>query len=608
MKTFFRILNYARPLGIYIPQYLLYVVLTTIFSVINFTILVPLLEVLFNQVGQEKLVTSMPEFAFTIGYFRQVFYYYLSNFIIQEGKLSALYFICGSVVVSVFLSNLFRFLAAVILVRVRVNVVKNLRNHAFECISRFDLAYFTSKRKGDIVSRVTTDVLEVEQSVVSTLRVLVKEPFLIIGYFIALFTMSVELTLYTLILIPLAGTTISLLVKRLKQSAKLSQENQGRINATLDEVLSGMRIVKAFGAGGYVRKKFAVDVEDYARSTYRLSSRANLASPISEFFGVSVVALLLIIGGRMVLSGESALNAAEFIGFLILFSQVLNPAKAMSNAFSSISRGIASGERIFQLMDTSSDIVDNKHARSISDIHECIELKNVSFAYEQQPVLKDIHLIINKGELVALVGPSGAGKSTIADLIPRFYDPQRGEVLLDGVPLHHYKLDELRALMGIVSQETILFHDTVANNIAFGKPDATRDEIEAAAKVANAHEFIERLDDGYDTYIGERGTKLSGGQRQRLNIARAVFKNPPILILDEATSSLDAKSEQLVQQALYNVMKERTCLVIAHRLSTVLHADKIVVMQEGQVIQQGTHEELSATDGLYKQMTQMQSF
>lgn len=609
MHTFLRILGYARPVGAYIPQYLFYVVLTTIFSVVNFTILIPLLEVLFNQVEQEEFVTILPEFSLTISYFKDLFYYYLGSLIVNEGKIAALYFICATVIISVFLANLFRYLSVLILARVRVNVVRNLRKHAFESITRLDLGYFTNRRKGDIISRITTDVLEVEQSVVSTLRVLVKEPFLIIGYFIALFSMSAELTLYTLILIPLAGTTISLLAKKLKRTARKSQENQGMINSTLDEALSGMRIIKAFTANKYIRKKFANDVDQYARSNYKLSSRANLASPMSEFFGVSVVALLLIIGGRMVLSGESELNASEFIGFLILFSQVLNPAKAMSTAFSNINRGIASGERIFEVMDNKPEIVDERQARSLSQINDGIVFRNVSFAYENKKnVIENINLKINKGEIVALVGPSGAGKSTIADLIPRFYDPQEGEILLDGQKLSDYRLHDLRSLIGIVTQDTILFHDTVANNIAFGNPDAPRQEIIAAAKIANAHEFIQKLEHGYDTYIGERGIKLSGGQRQRLNIARAVFKNPPILILDEATSSLDSQNEKLVQEAMNNLMKNRTSLVIAHRLSTVQNADRIVVLEQGTIIQEGNHDELLSADGLYKQLTVMQSF
>lgn len=608
MRTFFRILGYARPAGLYVPQYLLLILLATVFSVINITVLIPLLEVLFDQVDLNSARNTLPDFQVSVRYFKQLFYYYLHQIISGTGKLAALYYICGIVICSVLLANLFRYLSQLILARVRVRVIRNLRNDAFQKISGFDLSFFTARRKGDIVSRVTTDVLEVEQSVVSALKVLVKEPILIMGYFLVLFSMSVELTLYTLLMVPLAGIAIAVIGKRLKQRAAKSQESMGRMNSILDEVLSGMRIVKAFSAMGYLIKKFSGEVDRYARSTFRLAAKSNLVSPLSEVIAVFVIALILLVGGSMVLDQPATLEASEFIGFLLIYSQILAPAKSLSTAFGNIHRGIASGDRIFDLMDTRPKIVEKPHAISLVDFQRDIVFEDVTFSYEQQVVIRNLNLRIKKGEVVALVGPSGAGKSTIADLIPRFYDPTAGRVLIDGVDLKDYRLESLRSVMGIVTQESILFNDTVAGNIAFGRPDVSPEEIKKAAIIANADDFIKQLSGGYDFEIGDHGMKLSGGERQRLAIARAVLRDPQILVLDEATSALDVHSEKLVQEALYKLMKDRTTLIIAHRLSTVQYADKIVVLEHGQLCDQGTHSQLLDRQGLYRQYTEMQSF
>lgn len=608
MKTFFRVLSFARPFGFYIPQYIVYALLSTVFSVVNFTIVIPLLRILFNQVDPSEAITTLPEFTFTVAYFKDTFNYYLYQIIEQKGKMSALYYICSILVTSVFLANVFRYLSSMILARVRVNVIKNMRNRAFLAISRFDVGYFTGQRKGDIISRVTTDVQEVELSVVSTFRVLFREPLLIVGYFIMLFSMSVQLTLYTLILIPLSGGVISLIANQLKSRAKRTQESLGRINSTLDEAISGMRIIKAFTATTYIIDKFSKEVRFYTKNNFKIAARFNLASPLSEFFGAVVLSALLLIGGNMVLNDNAPLSASEFIGFLIIFSQIVNPAKVISNSMSNISRGLASADRVFQLIDSKPGITEKPDAVDIKSLEDSIEFRNVSFAYEEKLVLKNINIHIKKGEIVALVGPSGGGKSTLADLIPRFYDPGSGEVLMDGIDLRDYKIESVRSLMGIVTQESILFNDTVANNIAFGRPDATEEEIEAAARIANAHEFIVKMKNGYQTEIGERGTKLSGGQRQRLSIARALLKNPPILIMDEATSALDSESERLVQDAIYKLMQNRTAIVIAHRLSTIQNANRIFVIQEGEVVESGTHEMLIRKNGLYKKLTDMQSF
>lgn len=608
MKTFIRVLGMARPFGLYVPQYILYTLLSTVFSVVNLTILIPLLKILFNQVDPNEVISIMPEFTLSVAYFKNLFYYHLYEIIETKGKISALYYICAIIISSVFLSNIFKYLSSMILARVRVNVIKNMRNRAFLAISRFDLGYFTGQRKGDIISRVTTDVQEVELSVVSTFRALFKEPLLIIGYFVALFAMSVELTLYTLILVPLSGGVISLIASQLKRRAQRTQESLGRINSTLDETITGIRIIKAFTATTYILDKFSNEVRFYTRNNFKIAARFNLASPLSEFFGVLVLSAILLIGGQMVLNNNAPLEAAEFLSFLIIFSQVINPAKVISASMSNISRGLASADRVFQLIDSKPTIIEKENALDLDELKSSIEFKDVSFGYEEKLVLKGINMKIKRGEVVALVGPSGGGKSTLADLVPRFYDPVSGKVEIDGHDLKDYKIESIRSLMGIVTQESILFNDTIANNIAFGRPTATAEEIEAAAQIANAHEFIVKLKDGYQTEIGERGTKLSGGQRQRLSIARAILKNPPILIMDEATSALDSESEKLVQDAIYKLMQNRTAIVIAHRLSTIQNANTIFVIQDGQIVQSGTHDQLIARDGLYKKLTELQSF
>ena len=611
-------MGFARPLGLLVPQFVIFTLLATIFSVVNISILAPVMEILFGNSSDKEcdcgeavtgeVVAEIPSFNFSIEYFVNLFDYYVSYYRVEEGVIATLYFVCVVLITSVFLANIFRYLSALILERVRINVIENLRNKAFFAITHFDLGYFTEKRKGDIMSRVSSDVLEVETSVVSSLKVLFKEPFLIIGFFTAMFFTSPKLTLYSLILIPLSGGIISYIAKRLKRRARLTQDTLGRISNVIEESLSGMRIVKAFSAKRYILEKFRGEISNYSRHNYRMASRFNLASPISEFLGVFVVCLIILIGGSMVLSEESTLTGSDFIVFLAFFSQVLTPAKAISNSLTTINRGLASAERIFELMDSQTKINEKPGAQAIDSFNEAIRFENVSFGYEDRLVLKNINLEIPKGKVIALVGPSGGGKSTLVDLIPRFYDPKSGVITLDGADLRDCTISGVRGLMGIVTQESILFNDTIFNNIAFGKPDATLEEVKAAAKVAHADIFIEGFEDGYQTLIGERGTKLSGGQRQRLSIARAVLKNPPVLILDEATSALDSESEKYVQDAIENIMQNRTAIIIAHRLSTIQNADKIVVIKDGEIIQVGTHTNLMKAGGLYKKLIEMQSF
>ncbi len=618
MKTYLRIIGFARPLGLLVPQFIIFTLLATIFSVVNISILAPVMEILFGNespancdcadAASTELAADMPAFDFSFRYFIDLFYYYLNTYRIEEGVISTLYFVCIVLISSVFLANIFRYLSALILERVRINVIENLRNKAFFAITHFDLGYFTEKRKGDIMSRISSDVLEVESSVVSTLKVMFKEPFLIIGFFTAMFLTSPKLTLYSMILIPLSGGIISYIAKRLKRRARLTQDTLGRISNVIEESLSGMRIIKAFSAKKYITDKFRGEISNYSRHNFRMASRFNLASPISEFLGVFVVCMILLVGGGMVLSEDGSLTGSEFIVFLAFFSQVLTPAKAISNSLTTINRGLASGERIFELMDSQTKINEKPGAKKIETFNEVIRFNEVHFGYGDKPVLKNINLEIPKGKVIALVGPSGGGKSTLVDLIPRFYDPVKGEITIDGVDLRDCTISGLRGLMGIVTQESILFNDTIFNNIAFGKPEATPEEVKAAARVAHADIFIDQFEEGYDTLIGERGTKLSGGQRQRLSIARAVLKNPPILILDEATSALDSESEKYVQEAIENIMQNRTAIIIAHRLSTIQNADMIVVIKEGEIIQQGTHHDLMRSGGLYKKLIEMQSF
>ena len=608
MKNYFRVLSFARPLGLLAPQYILYALLQSVFSVISLGVLAPVLNVLFGVEEDKKveLATSAPEFSLELTYLKDVFdYYFLS--IVQEDRFAALQFVCGILIVTFFLSNLFRYLVEVISAIVKANVISNLRNALFHRLINMHIGYYTDERKGNIMSKVMTDVQEVENTVVNSFKALVKEPLLLISYFTVLFFISVKLTLITLLILPVSGFIISYIAIRLKKRARLSQESIGRISDILEETLGGMRIIKAFNAIKFSKSRFAKEVSNYAKYNVSMHKRQALSGPISEFFGVFVVAGILLIGGNMILEGDSALDAGSFITFIVIYSQVLVPAKAISTAFSNVQRGLASAERIFGILDLQPAIQNSPDAVLFKDFKEGIQFKEVSFAYQQEEVLSGINLDIKKGEMIALVGPSGGGKSTLADLIPRFYDPLAGDILIDGVSIKGIEVESLREKMGIVSQESILFNDTVFNNIAFGKPESTLEEVQQAAKIANAHDFIMQMDGGYEAVMGERGTKISGGQRQRISIARAILKNPDILILDEATSALDSESEKLVQEALANLMKNRTSIVIAHRLSTIQEADRIYVLQAGKIIEQGKHVELIKSGGVYKKLIEIQS-
>jgi len=606
MKDFFRVLKYSNKLVSRLIQFFGFSLLGTVFGAVTIVVAIPMLNILFDKVDN-VVAPSVPDFELSGTYVVSLFEHYFITIINSQGKSQALLFVCICMIATRLFGNLFVYIERVVASKLRVRVVRNLRNDYFGKVTNLHIGYFNNQRKGDLISRFTNDVQEVENAIVNSLKVVFKEPVTIIIYFIFLFAISAKLTLFTLVVLPLLGGVLAEIVKRLKRQAKQSQESLGRTVSILDETFSGMRVVKAFNARNYIYNKMTGENEHYSRVNLSMSYKNELASPVSEFLGVVIVAIIMYFGGLLILSGEGELKASEFIVFLGLFAQIIQPAKSFSNGITSMQKGIASARRIFEVIDTQPVIKSKPGASELKSFEKEIEFKNVSFAYDTEPVLKNINLTITKGKTLALVGPSGGGKSTLADLIPRFYDPTEGHVLVDGVSITEYELESLRKQIGVVTQESILFNDTIFNNIAFGMPEASEERVIEAARIANAHDFIVQSENGYQTLIGERGSKLSGGQRQRLSIARAVLKNPPILILDEATSALDSESEKLVQEALFNLMKNRTSIVIAHRLSTIQHADEIVVIQNGEIGERGTHEQLNSQNGLYRKLVAIQN-
>ncbi len=578
-----------------------------IFGAINFSLIIPLLNVLFNTAQESKQV-SFPEFSFSITYIKGVFDYWYSFISIQYGKEAALKFVCAVILSSVLLANIFRYFSMRVLTRVRVWLVFRMRKAVFEKIISMHVGFFHTKQKGDLMSVVSNDVHEVENSVISTIHVVFREPLIIIVYFIMLFMMSVKLTLFTLVFFPVSGFIIAAISKKLKRTADVGQNLLGKILSVTDEAITAVRIIKAFVAQSFIARRFEEFNTKYRLVLKSYINRRELASPVSEFLGVLVVVVLIVYGGTLVLNNQSELTASEFITYIIIYSQILPPAKNISSAITNIQKGLAAGDRIINIIDTPVEVLDKEGATEINSFGNKIEYREVSFAYEKEKVLKNISFEIKRGKTVALVGQSGSGKSTIADLLPRFYDLQQGSIFIDEKNINEIKANSLRNLMGIVTQEAILFNDTVFNNIAFGMSNVKEEDVINAAKIANAHEFISQMENGYQTNIGDRGSKLSGGQRQRISIARAVLKNPPILILDEATSALDTESERLVQDAILKLMENRTTLVIAHRLSTIQHADEIIVLQNGAIVERGTHDSLLAHDGTYKKLYDLQSF
>ena len=610
LKTYFRLLSFAKPLSRYTIPYFIFAALHALFNTFNYAMIIPILNAMFGSEAGFKFVPcySLPELSFNEAGFNAILSYCYTMLFGENFSVSKFLLLLGLITVAMnLLSNLFRYASAMTVEVLRVNTVRKMRNEMFSKVIDMNVGFFSDQRKGDIISKITQDIIVVQYCITNTLQVAFRDPFLIIGFLVLMVSISWQLSLFAIIFLPLVGFIIGNIVKRLRHPAKRSQERLGDLVSVLDEALSGIKIVKSYNAQNFIVEKFKRINDDLSRLVISMSKRQQLASPMSEFLGITAVSIILVFGGTLV--GEGLVTGSGFIAFIAAFSQITRPLRSFIDQFANINQGVAAGERIFTIIDAESEIRDAEDAKEFEGLKESIELRNISFSYDgEKDVLKDVSLRIGKGETIALVGASGGGKSTLSELIPRFYDVTCGEVLFDGVPVSQYTQQSLRDKMSIVSQETILFNDSIEGNILLGRTTATHDEVVEACKVANAHNFIMASTDGYQTNIGDRGTKLSGGQRQRLSIARAVLKNPEILILDEATSALDTESEKLVQEALTSLLKGRTSIVIAHRLSTIYNADRIYVINEGRIAEQGTHQELLAKGGIYSHLIEMQSF
>ena len=613
-KTYMRLVGFARPVKKYAIPYFFYSLFYALFNSLTFLLIIPILNTMFNapeaaQNQLQNLPTSFPELKANEEALSQVFFYiYAQIFSTEYDRSKVLMLLAIITIVIAFLSNLFRYLGAWTMENMRTRTLQRMRNEMFARVTDMHAGYFSDQQKGDIISKVTSDVNVVQFCITNTLQVAFREPFLIIGYLVMMIAISWELALFSALFLPIVAFIIGSIVKRLRHPAQTSQKRLGEMVSTLDESLSGIKVIKSYNATDYIKRKFFDINADFSRLTLSMARRQQLASPMSEFLGITAVGVILVFGGALVASGT--LEAGGFIAFIAIFSQITRPVRTFIDQFANINQGIAAGERIFTIIDARSEVQDKPDARELEGLKDKIEFCNVSFSYDgQREVLHDISFEIKRGQTVALVGPSGGGKSTLSELIPRFYDPTEGEIRIDGISLKDYKQESIRAHMSIVSQDTILFNDSIENNIAMGKQGASHNEIAEAVRIANAEGFIEESPEGFDTNIGDRGEKLSGGQRQRLSIARAILKNPDILILDEATSALDTESEKLVQEALNNLLSEgRTSVVIAHRLSTIYNADKIIVIDHGTIAEEGTHAELLARGGIYAKLIEMQSF
>jgi ATP-binding cassette, subfamily B, bacterial MsbA len=601
MKKYARLYNYFAAYKATIGLYFLFILLSIVFSVISLGTLPFFIKIIFDP---SKTPIARPEHITSSNDFINYISYYLQQMAVEHGNMYVVVVICIMVLITVFFKNLFTYLSYYIITPMRNGVMNRLREELFEKILRMPIGYFTERRKGDIMSRMTNDVSELEFSVVGTMEGLIKDPLNIIILLSTLIFISPKLSFFLLIFLPLTGFIIGRISRSLKRQSNDAAVKQGEALSVLEETLTGLRVIKAFTAEKIIGGKFSANNSALLHIKNKMQYRRDLASPLSEFLGVLVLCGILYFGGQLVFA--KSLTGAGFIAYVAIFTQIIPPAKSLSTSFYNMQKGSAAIARIEEVLKAPLTVEEAINPKPIASFNTAIEFKNVGFSYEDVVILKDINLTVEKGKTVALVGSSGSGKSTLADLVPRFHDVGTGTLLIDGINIKDYSLNELRGLMGIVTQEPILFNDTIANNIALGMKNATAADIEAAAKIANAHNFIIQKENGYQTNIGDRGSKLSGGERQRLTIARAVLKNPPVLILDEATSALDTESERLVQDAINNLMTNRTSIVIAHRLSTIRHADEIIVLQKGEIVERGTHDSLIAQSGFYKRLVDMQ--
>ena len=607
MSTYTRLLGFAKPLSRYAVPYFFYSVLHALFNTFTYTMIIPIIGTLFSEGYVFQPTYELPAVALNTECLNGIISYLYTQLFGEEflttrllALLSAVLILCNV------LSNAFRYLGSMTVETMRTRTLQRMRNDMFERTMSMNVGYFSDQRKGDIMSKITSDVMVVQFCITNTLQVMFREPFLILGYVVMMVNISWQLTVFSILYLPVVALIIGSIVKRLRHPAQQGQERMGEMVSVMEESLSGVKAIKSYNAFGYISSKFRKINQVMSDILLSMARKQQAASPMSEFLGITAISVVLVFGGSLVTKG--VMTAAGFVAYIAAFSQLTRPLRSFIDQFANINQGIAAGERIFSIIDAESAVQDKTDAVALEEFKDKIEFKNISFSYDSsREVLHDVSFTVRKGETVALVGPSGGGKSTLSELIPRFYDPAVGEISIDGKPLADYTQESLREKMGIVSQDTILFNDSIRANIAMGREDATEEQIVAAAKIANAHDFIMQTEAGYDTNVGDRGMKLSGGQRQRLSIARAVLRNPEILILDEATSALDTESEKLVQEALTSLLEGRTSVVIAHRLSTIHNADRIIVIDSGRIAEQGTHAELMAKNGIYAKLIEMQS-
>lgn len=607
-KNLLKLIPYTKPYKSHIVWNVVYNILYALFSTISMITMFPLLEVLFKNEEKKEIIKPVYTGILDIGsYSKDYMFYKISELNLEHGAQYSLILAIILVIVTFLLKNLFNYLASYHIMHLKNGVLRDLRENMYSKIIVLPLSYFSEKRKGDVMARMLGDVGEVQNSFFSILELVVKEPLTIVFAIVAMMNISIELTLFVFLFIPISGFLISRIGKNLKAKSTRAQQETGYFISVLEESLGGLKVVKSYNAEGQFMNKFHTSINKLLKLSNSIGNKNNLASPLSEFMGIVTIAVLLWYGGNLVLV-DKTLEGSLFLVYMLLAYNILTPAKAISKASYSVKNGLAAAERVFEVLEVENQITNKIDAVDKNDFEEKVTIENINFRYETENVLKNFSLEVKKGQTVALVGQSGSGKSTIANLLTRFYDVQEGDIRIDGISIKDLKLESLRGLLGLVTQDSILFNDTIKSNILLGKPDASDEEIIDALKIANAYEFVKDLPLGIETNIGDSGNKLSGGQKQRLSIARAVLKNPPIMILDEATSALDTESERLVQVALENMMQNRTSIVIAHRLSTIQKADKIVVMQKGEIVEQGTHEELLAKEGVYRKLVMMQSF